>query len=76
MGSHRRLFQRFLLRELAKAFQEAFRDREKAELVARGNYTLLNISRGEVLKDPRYVNPSLQKAFKTLKTKTRKRGKP
>ncbi|RLI25716.1 MAG: hypothetical protein DRO52_03605 [Candidatus Hecatellales archaeon] len=63
MGSHRRLFRRFLLRELAKAFREAFRDREKAELVARGDYPFLNVRRGEVLTAPRYVNPSLERAL-------------
>ena len=62
MGSHRRLFRRFLAKEFMKALREAFRDREKAELVSQGEYRFLGISRGEVLVSPRYINPALAAA--------------
>ncbi|MHC1586302.1 MAG: hypothetical protein ACXQTV_02005 [Candidatus Hecatellaceae archaeon] len=63
MGSHRNLYRKFLARELARALREAFRDREKAELVAVGNYVFLNIERGEVLASPGYLNPSIERAL-------------
>jgi hypothetical protein len=60
LGSHRRLFRKFWFRELARAFREAFRNGERAELVSTGEYRLLGIECGEVLLAPRYVNPVLE----------------
>ncbi|RLI35749.1 hypothetical protein DRO53_00430 [Candidatus Bathyarchaeota archaeon] len=73
MASHRNLYRKFLARELSKTFREAYHDRDRAELIARGNYTFLSITRGEVLKAPRYLNPSLQKAFEALEAKPARR---
>ena len=44
-----------------KVFKEAFLDREKAEFVALNDYPDLNIFRGEVLRNPTYIHPSLLK---------------
>jgi hypothetical protein len=40
--------------ELRELFNEAFRDRERAELVALTSNEALEVERGEVLRGPRY----------------------
>jgi hypothetical protein len=59
LGSHKNFYRRLLRRELKRVFCEAFHDREKAEIVALNSYPLLNIEKGEVLKNPTYLHPSL-----------------
>jgi hypothetical protein len=60
LGSHKRLFKKFWLKDLARALREAFRNHEKAEIVSMGEYPFLGVERGEVLMNPRYVNPALE----------------
>gem|GEM_PF-2832250 len=47
--------------ELRRMYRQAYRDRERAETVAILPYPILGISRGEVIRSPHYLNPSLQK---------------
>lgn len=53
---HKRSLQKLILRrELRKIYDQAFYDRERAEIVAMEDHRLLDIARGEVLRSPRYT---------------------
>jgi len=44
-----------------RLWREAYFDRERGEEVAMGDYPMLRIMRGEVLRSPTHLNPSLER---------------
>ncbi|MEM3737535.1 MAG: hypothetical protein QXJ75_05580 [Candidatus Bathyarchaeia archaeon] len=46
--------------ERRRLWREAYYDVERAEEIAMGDYPSLRIERGEVLRSPTYLNPSLR----------------